>query len=159
VLNQANETTPALVCEVGARLLALPLDHVIETMRPLPVEPFACAQDPDPSAVRGLAIIRGAPTPVVDAGRLVGDARATEPGRFVTVRAGATRRVALAVSGVLGVRHLPMTSIEELPPLLQDVAPDAVVRVGVLDARFLVVLEAARVISEATWELIERRAS
>src|SRR5205809_310773 len=57
-----------LIVAVRSGACALPLMHVIETMRPLPIEPMACAL----SFVRGISIIRGAPTPVVDLGALLG---------------------------------------------------------------------------------------
>jgi chemotaxis signal transduction protein len=51
-----------LVVGVKGRLCAVPLSHVIEIMRPLPVEPISSV----PSFVQGISIIRGIPTPVVD---------------------------------------------------------------------------------------------
>ena len=45
-------------------LAALPLEHVVETMRPLPVEPLGDA----PRFILGLSIVRGEPIPVVDVG-------------------------------------------------------------------------------------------
>jgi hypothetical protein len=44
-----------LLCRAGNLLCALPIEHVIEIMRPLPVEQIAGA----PHYVRGLSIIRG----------------------------------------------------------------------------------------------------
>src|SRR5688572_15607941 len=57
-----------LICRVSTRVCALPLDAVVETMRPLVVEPVAGA----PGFVSGLSIVRGEPIPVVDAARLLG---------------------------------------------------------------------------------------
>jgi len=139
----------SLVCRVGSRLCALPVEHVIETMRPLPVEPMAGA----PRFVRGLSVIRGVPTPVVDAARLLGvteeesdlAAAPAAGGRFVTLRAG-ERPVALAVDAVLTVRALAEPSLHELPPLLRDAATDVVSAVSVLDAELLLVLRAARLV-------------
>ncbi len=59
---RASEISPVLVVMVGARACAFPLHHVAETMRPLPIEPVAGT----PSFVRGVSVIRGMPTPVVD---------------------------------------------------------------------------------------------
>ena len=51
-----------LLFHVGASVCALRLEDVGETMRPLPVSPL-----PETAAfVLGLAIVRGAPTPVID---------------------------------------------------------------------------------------------
>ena len=72
-----------LVVRVCTRLCAVPLAHVVETMRPLPVERIAGM----PSFVRGVSIIRGVPTPVVDLGVVLGTpGEAAE--RFVTLRLG-----------------------------------------------------------------------
>jgi chemotaxis signal transduction protein len=59
---RALETSPVFVVMVGARACAFPLHHVAETMRPLPIESVAGT----PSFVRGVSVIRGVPTPVVD---------------------------------------------------------------------------------------------
>ena len=131
-----------LICRVQTRLCALPLEHVIETLRPLPVEPVAGA----PPFVLGLAVIRGTPLPVIDAARLLGadDAR-TE--RFVTVMAG-NRRVALAVDHVLGVRAVAPQSLHALPPLLHDADTDVIAAIGLLDAELLLVLRSTRLLPE-----------
>lgn len=131
-----------LACRAGGRACALPLEHVIETMRPLPIEPIADA----PSFVRGVAIIRGGPVPVVDCAALIAGT-ATPATRFVLARVG-DRRVALAVDDVLGVVSLPRARLGELPPLLRDAAGEAIAAVGTLDARLLLVLETGRLLPE-----------
>jgi len=140
----------SLICRVTTRLCALPLDRVVETMRPLPVEPVAGA----PDFVRGLAIVRGGPIPVVDAARLLGGDFDGQPTRFVTVRAG-DRRIALAVDAVLGVRALPAASRGPFPPMLGAMASDVVSAIGMLDARLLLVLETTRLLPESVWSEIE----
>jgi purine-binding chemotaxis protein CheW len=132
----------SLICRVQTRLCALPLEHVVETLRPLPVEPVAGA----PPFVLGLAVIRGAPLPVVDSARLLGadDARA---GRFVTVNAG-NRRVALAVDCVLGVRAVAPESLHALPALLHQADTDVIAAIGLLDAELLLVLRSARLLPD-----------
>lgn len=161
MLNQATESMPLLVCEAGAHLIALPIEHVIETMRPLPVDLLhrgAPRHDGETtSPIEGLSIIRGKPVPIVDTGRLLEGRPLASWGRFVTVRAGA-RSVALAVGAVLGVRRLAASSIDELPPLLGDHATEAT-RMGALDAKLLVVLQTSRVVPEPTWNAIERHAT
>lgn len=139
-----------LLCRVGAPLCALPLSAVVETMRPLPVEPLAGM----PSFVRGLSVIRGAPVPVVDAGALLGTGEASRPTRFVTLRAG-ERRVALAVEEVIGIRALPPDSLEALPPLLRDASAEVVSLVGTLDAELLVVLGQGKIVPDAAWKATE----
>jgi purine-binding chemotaxis protein CheW len=134
----------ALVVRAGTRLCALPLAAVVETLRPLAVEPVAGA----PAFVAGLALLRGVPSPVVDLARLLGDEDAGPAARWVTVRAG-ERRVALAVTAVEGVRALDGAALGATPPLLADARADAVAAVGRLDRELFLVLDAARVVAAA----------
>jgi len=134
------DSDTSLICRVRKRLCALPLEHVIETLRPLPVEPVAGA----PAFVRGLSVIRGMPLPVVDAARLFGDEDA-QPERFVTLVAG-TRRIALAVDSVLGVRSISRDALHALPPLLHEAGDDVIASIGLLDAELLLVLRSARLL-------------
>jgi len=135
-----------VLCRAGSRRYALPVTHVVETMRPLPVTPIAGA----PSGVLGLAVIRGAPTPVVDLASLVGADRAEPAGRFVLVTSGA-RRVALAVAEVLGVHPIERAAFEALPPLLGDAASGAVRSVAALDGELLAVIDSARLVPPSFW--------
>jgi purine-binding chemotaxis protein CheW len=130
-------------------ICALPLSDVVETMRPLPIEPLAGA----PPFVLGVAIIRGVPTPVVDTGKFLGVPE-TCPTRFVTAKV-AGRITALAVDAVLGVRALPRASLSELPPLLRDVSAESVMALGVLDASLLLLLETSRMVPEPVWRMLE----
>jgi len=134
-----------LSCRAGSVRYALPLGHVVEIMRILPIEPIAGA----PLYVRGLSIIRGTPTPVVDTALLCSGCTAPAH-RLVTVRAG-TGIIALAVNSVLGVRSIKTG--EALPPLLRDAASHVVAAIGRLDAELLLFLGTARIIPE---ELLER---
>jgi purine-binding chemotaxis protein CheW len=131
-----------LLCRAGTQLCALPVEHVIEIMRGLPVEPVAGT----PPYVRGLSVIRGAPVPVIDAGLLVGQ-RAIESARLVTIRVG-TNTIALAVQSVLGISTLESDVSGPLPPLLREAANEAVEAIGMLDAELLFFLRAARIVPE-----------
>jgi purine-binding chemotaxis protein CheW len=134
----------SLICRVQNWRCALALSEVVEILRPLPVEAVAGA----PFFLRGLALIRGMPLPVVDAARLLGDTDgATEPGRFIVLRV-AERRVALAVDEVLGVRALPADARHALPPLLDEAGRDGVAGIGRLDAELLLVLRGARLLAD-----------
>jgi purine-binding chemotaxis protein CheW len=129
---------------VGGSVCALPLESVGETMRPLPVEALAGTE----TFVRGLAIVRGEPTPVIDARALL-DAPATRAAeRFVTLRVGA-RRAVLAVDAVIGVRAVDEAALGRLPPLTGALARERVSAVGALDGALLLVLDAARLVPEA----------
>lgn len=134
-----------LVCRVETRLCALPIGHVVEIMRPLPVEPVAGA----PHFVQGLTVVRGAPIPVVDAARLLGGS-SIRAERFLTLLV-AGRRIALAVGAVLGVRPLPSASLAEMPPLLHDARADVIAAIGLLDAELLLVLRSARLLPDEAW--------
>jgi purine-binding chemotaxis protein CheW len=127
------------------------LAHVGETMRPLPAEPLAGV----PSFVRGLAIVRGRPTPVIDAAALLGDAASLADGdgaahRFVTVSPG-DRPFMLAVDAVVGVMTLPGDVARGLPSLLQTPRLAAIAATGSLDGALLLVLEHGRVVPEGVW--------
>jgi purine-binding chemotaxis protein CheW len=139
----------AVLCRAGARLCALPVDRVVETMRPLPVEPLRSA----PPFVTGVAVIRGGAVPVVDAGRLLG-AAASAATRYVTVRAGA-RTVAVAVDEVVGVTAIPESA--DLPPLIGAISADAVAHLGAVDADLLVVLESSRLVPDEVWAELAAR--
>jgi purine-binding chemotaxis protein CheW len=143
----------SLLFRVGTCICAIPLEHVVETMRPLPIDALAGM----PELVLGVAVIRGAPVPVVDVGRLVvmTGGGAHERRRFVTlaIDAGA-RRVALAVDDVLGVRWLPAQAGDDLPPLLGGGRSDGVAALRSLDAGLLVVLDAARIVPESVWAAV-----
>src|SRR5665213_1690890 len=82
-----------LLCRAG-RLLALPLESVVEIMRLLPVEPLPGM----PRFIAGLCIIRGSPVPVVNADLLF-DSPDTQASRLMTMMVG-DRLIALAVQDV-----------------------------------------------------------
>jgi purine-binding chemotaxis protein CheW len=141
-----------LVCRAGAKVCGFPLEHVIETMRPLPVEPLAGM----PGFVLGVALIRGRPTPVVDTCRLLGSTSERSPQRYVTlgVEPGG-RSTAFALDNVLAVRDVDPRSLSALPGLFGD-APGEVVRaLGALDAELFLVLEHARLLPDAVWDLLD----
>lgn len=151
----ARRDTPlSLICRLQRRLCALPLANVVETMRPLPVNVVPGA----PHFVRGLAVVRGAPIPVVDAGRLLG-LDGEPPARFVTLTVENGRRIALAVDAVLGIRSIPPEALHELPPLLKQVESDTVSQIGMLDAELLMVLQSARLVPEDFWSRLDARGS
>lgn len=131
-----------LLCRTGKFLCALPIEHVIEIMRPLPVEQIAGA----PHYVRGLSIIHGAPVPVIDLGLIVGD-RATASTRLVLIRAAA-RSIAITVDNVLGVSVITGDALGELPPLLRDAAPDTIAAIGRLDNDLIIFLHVTRIVPE-----------
>src|SRR5688572_22594707 len=109
-------------------------------MRPLEVRPVAGA----PSYVRGLATIRGAAVPVVDAASVLDDRdRTSNPTRFVVVKAG-SRRVALAADDVIGIKALDVQSLSALPPLVAGPRQQVASAVGLLDKELLIVLHSGK---------------
>jgi purine-binding chemotaxis protein CheW len=130
-----------LVVSASALHCALPLDRVIETMRPLPIEAVAGT----PGFVLGVAIIRGAPTPVIDLAAMLGATAVPAPQRFVTIES-AGRCVALAVAAVVGVRDLGEARPTVCPPLLAGAAGGAVESLGQLDGVLLAVLQRAHLV-------------
>lgn len=142
----------SLLCRVETRFCALPLNNVIELMRPLPTDMVAGA----PPFVLGLSIIRGSAVPVVDAGQLLA-CKPSSPSRFVLLKVG-ERRVGLAVDEVVGVRAIDGVSLGELPPLLRNADTEAVSAIGMLDAELLMILTAVRIVPEELLTGLEEEA-
>ena len=145
MIDHAIRARRSLVVRVQTRVCAVPLEHVVETMRPLPLESIAGM----PAFVRGVSIIRGVPTPIVDLGAVLG-APSNAFERIVTLRLG-DRQVALAVNAVLGVRDLDLSTIQELPPLLGGTSTDLLEAIGTLDEQFLMVLRAGWELPDEVW--------
>ena len=118
-------------------------------MRPLPVEPVAGS----PPYVRGVALVRGGPVPIVDVACLLTGIQCPRPTRFVTMVAGG-RRVGVAVDSVIGVSQVASDRFPALPPLL-DHTRDVVSAIGMRDTELMVVLRGARLIPEDVWATID----
>ena len=146
-LGKGNPAHSFLLCRAGACRGALPVAEVVETMRPMPVQPLPDA----PSFVRGAAVVRGEVVPVVSLAALVDPGSSAAPRRLVTVRSG-EKVWALEVDEVLGVERLPEDVAGEPPPLLAGRTGQAL---GVLDGDLLVVLRGIRVVPSEVWESIE----
>ena len=155
-MSQGEENNRFLLCRIGSRIGALALKDVRETMRPLPIEPLMGT----PPFVLGLSIIRGIPTPVVNAGSLVGPSTSPSPilspspARFVSLKLD-ERTAALAVDAVLDVCLLPSETLSNIPPLLLGADAQLVSVVGALDSKLLLVLKAARLVPDSVWIAIE----
>jgi purine-binding chemotaxis protein CheW len=145
-------TSQALFVTAGPWVCAIPLPHVAETMRPLPIEPLAGM----PGFVRGVSLIRGTPVPIIDVRALLdsGNPSATF-GRFITMKI-AERRAAIAVDTVVGVRTLDSGQLGDLPPILRAVGSDIIEAIGTRDAQLLVVLSAARLVPEEAWATLAK---
>jgi len=142
----------AVLCRVGARICAVPTEHVSETMRPLPIEPLAGM----PAFVLGVSRIRGVPTPVIDAARMLGAKDPCQHARFVRLTMG-SRAAALAVDGVIGVVAIDAMPLSELPLLLRDADTEVIDAIGTQDAELLLVLRAARIAPPSVWSTLDER--
>jgi purine-binding chemotaxis protein CheW len=125
----------------------MPLAHVVEIMRPLPFEPVRGM----PPYLRGLSIVRGVPAPVVDAGMLLGTDGVAS--RWVSLRDG-ERILALGVEAVEGLADLDPESMLEWPSLLSEASAEVISRIGARDTHVLLVLGAARILSESDWRAL-----
>lgn len=142
--------TTVLVAKAGKTICAFPLANVIETMRPLQASPL-----PDvPSFVRGVSIIRGLPTPVVDLGVLIDASDTTNTERFLCVQYH-HQRIALAVSKVFGIHHVEMGTWDDLPALLEHSLPEFVQTIGTIDSQLLLVLGASKLLPLELWTRLE----
>lgn len=141
---------------------ALPVNSVLEVMRPLPVTPLGRA----PAWCLGMSIIRGAVVPVVDLASLLWGEADGAARRLVTLELGtpeARRTLALRVRDVLGLGRLPMSSA--LPSLLgaaeavhganlsNDEPSASASRAAAtsLDQALTLALEPARLLSDEAW--------
>jgi purine-binding chemotaxis protein CheW len=146
-----------LFCRTGSCIAALPLIDIREIMRPLQVEPLSAA----PDFVLGVAVVRGIPTPVVDAEMLLcasslsSDRAASHSGsRFILLKVG-ERAVALVVDAVLDTRSLPTGIPDQIPPLLHHAGTQVVGQIGALDTTLLLVLQTARLVPDSVWSAMQ----
>jgi purine-binding chemotaxis protein CheW len=129
-----------LLCRAASRLCAFPVSHVVEAMRPTAIDAVAGV----PAPMLGLSVIRGVPTPVLDAGWLFGST--TERcERFVVIRV-CERTVAFAVEKTVGVRFIDTEESRALPPLMGDA--HAMSALKALDHELAFFVETARVVPE-----------
>jgi purine-binding chemotaxis protein CheW len=144
-LTAPDEAVTALVFRAGTLLCALPLDEVIETMRPLETRPLAGTT----AFVRGISVLRGVPTPVIDVARLLTGATG-EVERYVAV--GTERGpVALATGSVLGIRATEAGPAQPHPALLGG-SHRLVAGVGTFGAEPLLLLQSMRTVPDEVWE-------
>jgi purine-binding chemotaxis protein CheW len=135
----------ALVFRAGTLLCALPLDEVVEIMRPLAVQPLAGT----PPYVRGVTIMRGVPTPVIDVARLVGGEHA-DPERFLAVRTD-HGPVAFATGPIVGIRGAAPGGPAAHPALLPGASSRLVAGVAMIDTEPLLLLHSMRAVPADVW--------
>ena len=142
------------VCRIDSRLCAIPVASVIETLRPLPLDPLPGA----PDFVLGVSLIRGRPTPVLSGSRLLGAGVAPSARRLVALRSG-NRSVALAVDETVGVREIADSAVADAPLFPSRAKGTAIAAVATLDRDLLIVLESARLVPDHVWTSIEDRSA
>lgn len=130
------EQVPLLVARIATALWAIPIAHVVETLRPLAFGPA------DHEIFVGNSVIRGIATPVLDGGTLLG--ASSVPTRCVVLRFGEERRGVL-VDEVVGVRTIAAAALGGYPGLPQTAAGE---RVRTVDPAFARVLATARLLPE-----------
>jgi purine-binding chemotaxis protein CheW len=140
---------PALVVRAAKATCAFPLAQVLETMRPLPIQSVANL----PQFVLGVALVRGAPAPVVNLAAFFDAAAVADGARFVTVR-GSKGAIAILVESVVGVVELKQGNFHELPTLFNQLRPEAIESIGRLDSELVVVLQSARLVPDSVWETV-----
>jgi purine-binding chemotaxis protein CheW len=144
-LTTPEEAVTSLVFRAGTLLCALALDEVIETMRPLATRPLAGS----PAFVRGISVLRGVPTPVIDVARLLTGSDG-EIERYVAV--GTERGpVALAVGTLLGIRATESGPAEPHPALLGG-SHRLVAGVGTFGSEPMLLLQSMRTVPDEVWE-------
>jgi purine-binding chemotaxis protein CheW len=134
-----------LVVRSTAGLCGLPVEHVVEILRPLPTQSLGQA----PHVVLGLTRLRGEAVPVLDLDRVLGVQSDTPSRRYVSLRVGASL-VLLAVQEVLDLRAVDRDAMASMPPMLAQGAP-AVDAIASLDSGLLLVLKAAKFLPEPAW--------
>ncbi|MEV6303610.1 chemotaxis protein CheW [Actinoplanes sp. NPDC051861] len=136
----------ALVFRAGPLYCALPLDEIVETMRPLRTRPLAGT----PPYVRGLTIMRGAPAPVIDVARLLTGVEG-EIARYVAVQAG-PGLVACATGPVLGVQKIRVAPPEGPAALFTGVSKALIAAVGTVGTDPLLLLRSVGAVPDEVWE-------
>ncbi|MBB3197175.1 chemotaxis protein CheW [Roseateles terrae] len=137
-MDATGEDRPVLVCRVGSRLCAWPLDSVDEILRPRPLRTLMA---PVPH-VTGLARVRGRWVPVVDVAGAAG-LEEVLVGRWVVLH-HEDQIAALAVTEVTGVQRLAAQAMDTLPPLLSDAHHAVLSGVATLNDALIALLDPAR---------------
>jgi purine-binding chemotaxis protein CheW len=140
-----------LIARARAAHCAMPLAHVVEIMRPLPIDPIAKA----PSFMLGVAVVRGRATPVIDCGAFLQERALAAHTRWASVRCG-DRSAVLAFEAILGVRELPVHG-DDLPPLLSGAPSELLSGLALLDRSLLLVLHGSRLVPDEVWQTFESR--
>ncbi len=147
VLNESREDI--LLFRAGVSLCALPLEVVLETMRPLPLQ----AVGHNPHLKICLSVIRGRLCPVIDLARYFEHSAVST--RWLLVSVSPDRNVALAVTSVEGVFQVPSETLVEKPLLFEGVSAELTQAIGRLDGELFSLLQTGSLLSESDWESLQ----
>lgn len=140
-----------LIVVSAGRACAVPLGHVREILRPLPIEPFRTTA----SFVLGLSVVRGQSIPVVDLALLLGgEGAVSSSARYVTLKLDG-RDVVLSVERVVGVRELRAEQLQALPGLVDCGASGLIDALTTHDGELLRVLRTASVLPLEAWAALQ----
>jgi purine-binding chemotaxis protein CheW len=141
--NVSSDPIKVVVVKAGSHRVLIPLKHVTETMRPLPIQALRDA----PPFVMGMSIVRGEKVPVVDLGSLLGrrESESQLIQRFVSLRLE-ERSVALAVDAVIQVVAYPGDKLTSLPPLLKHAASGIVESLCLADSELHLLLSSSKLL-------------
>ena len=135
-------TRQLLLVRVGTLMCGLPMEHLSETCRPLPVK----AMKSTLPYVRGVTVIRSAPAPVISLSTLLWGQPASAT-RFVVLRTG-QGRVVLEVEEVVGVASIPSERLVDSPRVLGEAIREHVTALAEVDGELLAVLASAHLVSD-----------
>jgi purine-binding chemotaxis protein CheW len=141
-----------LLLSAAGQRVALRLQHVVETLRPLPLTAVTGL----PAAIVGVAVVRGIATPVVDLRALLGGDTGVPAQRWVSLRI-ADRQVALAVDRVTGVGDVDDAALDAWPGLLG--AEQGRAALGVADGELMTALDSARLVPDEAWQQLDALAA
>lgn len=99
-------------------------------------------------------MLRGAPVPVIDLARLLGEERVEEPMRYILLQTN-ERRFALAVASIDGLFEFAPDQRRDLPSLFKSEEAQALDALATRDREVLAVLDGARLVPCNVWRHIE----
>lgn len=134
---------PCLLLGAGARRAAVPIEAVVETMRPLPIAPLPGM----PGGLLGVAIVRSTATLVADLATLLGEPKGASD-RWVSLRLSASARPLALAARVIGVRALDRDAIEAGRVVPTGVAATFVDAIVAHEGQALAILDVGRILGD-----------
>jgi len=129
-----------LLVQAGTRNIAIPLGDIVETLRPLAVDPLQTSL----GYLAGVSVVRGEPVPVVDLAALLQPGAKGGQGRWVVLK-GKPSSVVLSVDRIVGLKRLDRAQMKEVPPLLREFHTDLARAIVLQDAHCTTLIDASRI--------------